>query len=224
MRELNTLKNIFLMAEFPDFGAHCSVAECRQLDFLPIKCNVCSHIFCKNHYPYDSHDCTKSRKKNALVTVCPLCRQPIHIKEGESPDLLVSEHIDKDCKSDKKRWAPKCGMTGCFKRELIKMECKQCGVHFCLGHRHPIDHKCKGVKKQANKNEVDNDAELAKKLDEILNSRTSKPMDADELNFLLAQQLQMEEDERTILNEQAQRRVREAGGGNNSSNSNCTIN
>uniref|UniRef100_A0A1I8BGP8 AN1-type domain-containing protein n=1 Tax=Meloidogyne hapla TaxID=6305 RepID=A0A1I8BGP8_MELHA len=211
------------MAEFPDFGAHCSVAECRQLESLSVRLTRLYKVTQEGLIFIFLFNPLKSLQ-NALVTVCPLCRQPIHIKEGESPDLLVSEHIDKDCKSDKKRWAPKCGMTGCFKRELIKMECKQCGVHFCLGHRHPIDHKCKGVKKQANKNEVDNDAELAKKLDEILNSRTSKPMDADELNFLLAQQLQMEEDERTILNEQAQRRVREAGGGNNSSNSNCTIN
>nr|CAD2175371.1 unnamed protein product [Meloidogyne enterolobii] len=213
------------MAEFPDVGAHCAVAECRQLDFLPIKCNVCSNIFCKHHYPYDSHDCTKARKKDPKVTVCPLCRQPIPLKYGESPDLLVSDHIDKDCKSDRKRWAPKCGVTGCYKRELIKMDCKHCGIHFCLGHRHPVDHKCKESKKGNKKREIDTDAELAKKLDEILNSKPSKPMDAEELNFLLAQQLQMEEDERTILNEQAQRRVNEAArGGNTSSNSNCTIN
>nr|CAD2155242.1 unnamed protein product [Meloidogyne enterolobii] len=205
------------MAEFPDVGAHCAVAECRQLDFLPIKCNQTS-------LSLRFHDCTKARKKDPKVTVCPLCRQPIHIKYGESPDLLVSDHIDKDCTSDRKRWAPKCGVTGCYKRELIKMDCKHCGIHFCLGHRHPVDHKCKESKKGNKKSEIDTDAELAKKLDEILNSKPSKPMDPEELNFLLAQQLQMEEDERTILNEQAQRRVNEAARGNTSSNSNCTIN
>lgn len=40
---------------------------------------------------------------------------------------------------------------------------------------------------------------MAKKLDDMLNSKPSKPMDAEELNFLLAQQLQMEEDERFIF-------------------------
>ncbi|KAF7636929.1 AN1-type domain-containing protein [Meloidogyne graminicola] len=201
------------MAEFPDVGAHCSVPECRQLDFLPIKCNVCSHIFCKNHHSYDAHRCTKALEKNQQVTICPLCQQPIPFKVGQSPDLLVSDHIDNACKSDRKRWAPKCGLSGCFKRELIKMECKHCGIHFCLGHRHPTDHKCKALNKHSNKSEVENDELLAKRLDEILNSKSSKQMDPEQLNFLLAQQLQMEEDERTILeNEQRARR----GGGSNS--------
>jgi len=67
---------------------------------------------------FDIFNPLKISFKDPKVTVCPLCRQPIHIKYGESPDLLVSDHIDKDCTSDRKRWAPKCGVTGCYKREV----------------------------------------------------------------------------------------------------------
>uniref|UniRef100_A0A914HSJ3 AN1-type domain-containing protein n=1 Tax=Globodera rostochiensis TaxID=31243 RepID=A0A914HSJ3_GLORO len=133
------------MAEFPEAGKHCTVPECRQLDYLPIICDACSRILCKQHRTYDAHSCTEAYKKNMQFPLCPLCQQPVSIKRGEMPDLRVNEHIERDCRSDlarKKRFAPKCGMTNCLKRELVPMMCRDCGVHFCLSHRHQPDHNC----------------------------------------------------------------------------------
>ncbi|KAI3410126.1 AN1-type zinc finger protein 2A [Globodera pallida] len=188
------------MAEFPEAGKHCTVPECRQLDYLPIICDACSRILCKQHRTYDAHGCTEAYKKNMQFPLCPLCQQPVSIKRGEMPDLRVNEHIERDCRSDlarKKRFAPKCGMTNCLKREvgaytwlgsrlfemspgpelpiraksfekqedlrthrdfnrksrkistvlsllpiLVPMMCRDCGVHFCLSHRHQPDHNC----------------------------------------------------------------------------------
>jgi len=35
------------------------------------------------------------------VPVCPLCNRPVPIgASGQSPDLIVSRHIDNDCQSE----------------------------------------------------------------------------------------------------------------------------
>lgn len=43
--------------EFPDLGQHCSLADCKQLDFLPFVCSNCKLTFCKNHFNTSQHDC-----------------------------------------------------------------------------------------------------------------------------------------------------------------------
>lgn len=60
--------------------------------------------------------------QNVQVPICPLCQQPVPIKRGEQPDIRVNEHIDQNCLSylaKKKRSAPKCGIKGCPKREVV---------------------------------------------------------------------------------------------------------
>ncbi|KAG5195495.1 hypothetical protein JEQ12_012784 [Ovis aries] len=37
-----------LTMEFPDLGKRCSEKACRQLDFLPLKCDSCKQDFCKD--------------------------------------------------------------------------------------------------------------------------------------------------------------------------------
>ena len=41
-------------------GAHCSLASCRALDLLPIRCR-CDQQFCKDHIFPDTHDCPALR-------------------------------------------------------------------------------------------------------------------------------------------------------------------
>ena len=38
----------------------------------------------------------------------------------------------------------KCSMKGCKKKEMIPISCPDCGLNFCLTHRHGPDHKCQG--------------------------------------------------------------------------------
>ena len=40
-----------------DIGAQCSYPLCREVDFLPIKCN-CGNHFCRTHAFPDRHGCT----------------------------------------------------------------------------------------------------------------------------------------------------------------------
>ncbi|XP_040047796.2 AN1-type zinc finger protein 2A isoform X1 [Gasterosteus aculeatus] len=134
--------------EFPDLGEHCSENTCKRLDFLPMRCDACEEIFCKDHITYANHKCTSSYKKDVQVPVCPLCNIPIPIKRGEMPDIKVGEHIDRDCKSDpaqrkRKIFTNKCSEGGCKQKEMIRVTCDQCHLNYCLKHRHPLDHDCK---------------------------------------------------------------------------------
>ncbi|XP_061078978.1 AN1-type zinc finger protein 2A-like isoform X1 [Conger conger] len=134
--------------ELPHLGEHCSERSCKRLDFLPMKCDACEEIFCKDHITYANHKCTSSYKKDVQVPVCPLCNTPIPIKRGEMPDIKVGEHIDRDCRSDpaqrkRKIFTNKCSRGGCKQKEMIQVTCDQCHLNFCLKHRHPLDHDCK---------------------------------------------------------------------------------
>ncbi|XP_072040014.1 AN1-type zinc finger protein 2A-like [Amphiura filiformis] len=135
--------------EFPDVGEHCSEKTCKQLDFLPMKCDACGSIFCRDHILYDKHSCSSSHLKDIQVPVCPLCNKPVPVKRGQQPDIGVSDHIDNECQSDKaikkrKVYANRCTLKGCKQKELVQVLCDACHKNFCLRHRHTLDHDCKG--------------------------------------------------------------------------------
>lgn len=135
--------------EFPHIGKHCHQTDCKQLDFLPMKCDACSEIFCNDHIHYNTHSCPESYKKDNQVPVCPLCNKPIPLKKGEVPDTVVGQHIDSDCQSDpakerRKVYTNKCSMKGCKVKELIPVKCEKCQKNYCLRHRFENDHNCKG--------------------------------------------------------------------------------
>lgn len=131
--------------ELPHIGDQCSDKTCRQLDFLPVKCDGCKQSFCGQHWTYEGHNCPSPRLKDVQVPVCPLCDKPVPSKPGALPDEAVSRHLDRDCKNhpDQKK-NPRCSKTKCKTRELIRVDCNQCGLNFCLKHRHPQDHECSG--------------------------------------------------------------------------------
>ncbi|XP_071950492.1 AN1-type zinc finger protein 2A-like [Antedon mediterranea] len=137
--------------EFPELGKHCSDQSCKQLDFLPMKCDACNEVFCKDHINYSNHSCPSAYKKDVQVPVCPLCNKPVPGQRGEAPDIAVSGHIDRDCQSDpaiKKRkvYANRCNVKGCKKKELVPVICESCRLNYCLRHRHQTDHECKGFR------------------------------------------------------------------------------
>ncbi|XP_050755745.1 AN1-type zinc finger protein 2B isoform X5 [Gymnogyps californianus] len=123
---------------------------CPLPDFLPLKCDACEQIFCTDHIAYAQHDCTSAYKKDVQVPVCPLCNTPVPVRRGEMPDVVVGEHIDRDCKSDpaqrkRKIFTNKCLKPGCKQKEMMKVICDQCHKNYCLKHRHPLDHDCSGA-------------------------------------------------------------------------------
>jgi len=127
-------------------GEHCTEPSCKLLDYLPMKCDACEKIFCKDHLLYDDHRCDSLHKKNIQVPVCPLCSNPVPVTRGTLPDIAISQHIDQACQIKKKDkvFTNRCNKPKCKKKELIKVTCNICNLNFCLTHRHPNDHECKG--------------------------------------------------------------------------------
>ncbi|XP_051856395.1 AN1-type zinc finger protein 2A [Antechinus flavipes] len=135
--------------EFPDLGKHCSEKTCKQLDFLPLNCAACDKVFCKAHIQLEQHKCSAAYKKDVQVPVCPLCHVPVPVARGQTADVVVGQHMDKDCKynpaRDKKIFVHRCSKEGCKKKEMFELLCDQCNDNFCIKHRHPLDHNCKHI-------------------------------------------------------------------------------
>ena len=100
------------MAELPHIGKHCAHQECRQLDYLSIGCTGCSQAFCKDHFPFDNHQCSRKYLK----------------KSGKRDYFGVKGYG--------------CSLGECKNRELTEVICEFCENNFCLEHRHQVDHSC----------------------------------------------------------------------------------
>lgn len=139
--------------ELPHLGNNCALGDCNQLDFLPVKCDACSQVYCIRHYRYENHQCSQARNKDNQVPACPLCSQPVVGKRDQLPDIAVSEHIDKYCKRNEllkngpakaKTNLQACSFARCKQKDVIYLECNECRSKFCVKHRHPSDHSCAG--------------------------------------------------------------------------------
>ncbi|KAI3667394.1 hypothetical protein L6452_42451 [Arctium lappa] len=137
---------------FPNLGKHCSVDDCKIIDFLPFTCDCCSKVFCLEHRSYIAHQCPKANKNNRTVVICPLCAKGVHLVPDQDPNITWESHVNTDCdpsnyeKVTKKK---KCPVRGC--RETLTfsntIKCRDCTIEHCLKHRLGIDHGCPGPKK-----------------------------------------------------------------------------
>jgi len=115
-------------------GQHCSVASCNVNDLLPIQCLRCKSHFCREHFGIDHHDCTSGTST---------------ANDGSS-----GEHVS--------AWVKRstCGFSDCNKPTLASAFdvsgpksdsalndalCPQCSEAFCVTHRYPDAHACKGT-------------------------------------------------------------------------------
>ncbi|KAL4198390.1 hypothetical protein AMTRI_Chr03g45630 [Amborella trichopoda] len=138
--------------EFPNLGRHCSVDDCRLIDFLPFTCDRCDQVLCLEHRSYSKHHCSGPNKDDVTVLVCPLCAKGVRLDPEEDPNITWESHVRTDCdpsnyqKATKK---PRCPVPGC-KETLVfsnTIRCKDCNRDHCLKHRFGLDHKCPGPKK-----------------------------------------------------------------------------
>ncbi|CAH9079377.1 unnamed protein product [Cuscuta epithymum] len=134
---------------FPNLGEHCSVSDCRQIDFLPFTCDCCHKVFCLEHRSYARHHCPKGNKHDVTVVICPLCAKGVRLIPDEDPNITWESHVNVECdpsnyeKATKKR---KCPVPRC--REVLTfsntVKCRDCEVDHCLKHRLGPDHTCPG--------------------------------------------------------------------------------
>lgn len=138
--------------EFPDLGKHCSVEECKQIDFLPFTCDGCRQIYCLEHRSYLKHNCPKADRGDVTVVICPLCAKGVRLNPDEDPNITWEAHVNTECDPsnfDKVTKKKKCPVPGC--REVLTfsntIKCRDCTLDHCLKHRFGPDHKCPGPKK-----------------------------------------------------------------------------
>lgn len=135
---------------FPDLGKHCQLSECKQLDFLPFKCDGCQKVFCVEHRSYKSHECSNSDYNSRKVLVCETCSMSMEIPRNSNGrqhemDLILAKHQKSGDCDPKKKKKPTCGVRRC--KEILTFSntstCKSCQSKFCLKHRFQSDHECK---------------------------------------------------------------------------------
>ncbi|GLI62497.1 hypothetical protein VaNZ11_005129, partial [Volvox africanus] len=150
-----------------DVGDHCTVEHCRQLDFLPFKCDGCNRIFCLEHRSYVAHSCPNACAKEATVIVCPICAKSVHLKPGQEPNEAFDVHQRTDCDPtnyDKVHKKPRCPVGGCKEKltTINAYRCKHCSQRVCLRHRDPGDHKCTEAQADLRQERMPNHALFAK--------------------------------------------------------------
>ncbi|CEL62445.1 AN1-type zinc finger protein 2A OS=Mus musculus GN=Zfand2a PE=2 SV=1 [Rhizoctonia solani AG-1 IB] len=129
-------------------GSACSLANCNQHDFLPIKCNLCSATFCSDHFRPDGHNCSKfdPAKADRVAPSCPLCSTPVSIPLGQDPNLKMDTHIMNECTAmgnrANTRQAKRCAGPRCTKVLIAPIRCDNCRKEFCPEHRFPQQHTC----------------------------------------------------------------------------------
>ena len=133
--------------EFPKLGKHCAYSGCNEFDFLPLKCNLCSGVFCKNHGSrYQDHSCRGAASIDRRVPVCPVCGKPVPLKPGSDPNVAVDAHISRGCIDENfAKMAPArlaCCVPGCRTTEVVPVCCSICGKNTCFKHRADMDHPC----------------------------------------------------------------------------------
>lgn len=138
--------------EFPNLGKHCTVDDCKQIDFLPFTCDRCNQVFCLEHRSYIKHNCPKADRQDVTVVICPLCAKGVRLIPDEDPNITWETHVNTECDPsnyEKATNKKKCPVPGC--KEILTfsntLKCRDCLVDHCLKHRFGPDHKCPGPKK-----------------------------------------------------------------------------
>ncbi len=76
---------------------------------------------------YEKHECKSDKhlRKDFQIPLCPLCNQPVPYKRDQIPDIVMSAHIDRDCKSDpaeerrRKIYSHRCSKQNCKQKEVF---------------------------------------------------------------------------------------------------------
>ncbi|CCW64947.1 unnamed protein product [Phytomonas sp. EM1] len=143
----------------------CSLGDCTEVDLLSARCTYCKKIFCSRHISTRAHQCSEAY--DAKVAGCPVCGCVVPLEyPGQRVDEAVSFHLDRGCRNlpqstishgfsgkgmsnslqGGRRLGGRraCGVVDCSNHSDIRVECDRCGHSFCLDHRNPSLHHCKG--------------------------------------------------------------------------------
>merc|ERR1712137_349081 len=134
--------------EFPALGRHCEFVGCHVLDFLPFRCEACTHHFCVGHRTQQEHQCKAipPPTQSTSEIQCPLCEVNLPLPKGEDANTLVNAHISRGCppphSTKKAPQVPAGRCAVCRAKELLPFRCDQCHKQHCAKHRFTDLHAC----------------------------------------------------------------------------------
>ena len=80
--------------DFADLGGQCSLASCRQRDFLPFACGLCRGSFCLAHSLPRAHACAAAGAAEHRAVSCPFCGASVHFTGApEQAHAAFEEHL-----------------------------------------------------------------------------------------------------------------------------------
>ncbi|MBE7181221.1 MAG: AN1-type zinc finger domain-containing protein [Terriglobus roseus] len=125
----------FTMIETNDLesiGAHCQMPFCRQLDFLPFRCDSCHSTFCLDHRSETAHHCPKAGEWARNRRLNEVGRSTG--ATGAKPTLATgTQCYESTCK------------IFVNTTQNVGVRCDNCNRLYCLKHRMREDHDCKNV-------------------------------------------------------------------------------
>ncbi|CAD8176515.1 unnamed protein product [Paramecium octaurelia] len=127
-----------------NIGKRCKYSICRQKDFLPYGCSLCSDEFCQDHRTPETHECPKLSIKKSVI-LCPICKKGLVYTSDQNENMIWEEHFQKDCTQQPKE-KKVCPICKDKITDLTCIKCKDCGMEVCLKHRYREDHKCPTLK------------------------------------------------------------------------------
>lgn len=136
--------------EFQNLGKNCSEPTCRQIDFLPVTCKLCTKVFCLDHQNPSAHHCPEADLGDRKAIICPVCHKTLQFEVGKgSEEEAWNRHVLTGCKgSNLQKGSPEkgnvCAAKGCKTKltSVNEYQCKKCSKKVCLKHRFEEDHEC----------------------------------------------------------------------------------
>ncbi|CAO3692430.1 unnamed protein product [Umbelopsis ramanniana] len=166
--------------EYPHLGRHCAFANCRELDFLPHPCPLCTNTYCGPHRFPATHDCNSAELNDRIIFDCSICSGRIFKAPGMSKDDTLSRHIESKCcdylySSPPKGSKVPCSVEGCHEGDPMigLVQCDACSSLFCLKHRYRAAHQCSADAK-AIKDKEERKTAARMKIEEHLGKRPSE--------------------------------------------------
>eukprot|EP00928_Gymnodinium_smaydae_P067862 TRINITY_DN5085_c0_g1_i1.p2 TRINITY_DN5085_c0_g1~~TRINITY_DN5085_c0_g1_i1.p2 ORF type:complete len:206 (-),score=20.44 TRINITY_DN5085_c0_g1_i1:396-932(-) len=135
------------MAGLAEQGKQCSDPYCRQCDFLPLTCDGCKRVFCRDHFAYKAHDCPFQNAKDRRVIICSVCTCAVPYPAGEDEEVVLKNHLASGaCRPALASAAkPRCPVKGCKEKltAINSFNCSTCSQRVCMKHRFEDQHECR---------------------------------------------------------------------------------
>ncbi|EFE38722.1 hypothetical protein TRV_06596 [Trichophyton verrucosum HKI 0517] len=117
--------------DLEDIGKHCEFEFCRQLDFLPFRCESCKGTFCLDHRTETTHKCPKAGE---------WARRRTGQGGSESTTLSPKPTVYN---------STQCSHPSCkaliYRMANAGVHCQNCNREYCLSHRMREDHDCSNL-------------------------------------------------------------------------------